>query len=122
LINDIDAALSAARQSNNVKLPDKSKPAVPIKQPLQDEYIVCLEDGLRFRSLKQHLRSKYNMTFEQYRIRWNLPANYPMVCRNYQKRRSQIAKEIGLGRKASNKFKTRKIEANSIMLIEASFP
>lgn len=105
LISAVDGALHAARQSNNDKLPEKSKPAVPIKQSLQDDYIICLEDGLRFRSLRRHLKSKYNMTPEQYRIRWNLPADYPMVCENYKKRRAQIAKEIGLGRKAGSKLK-----------------
>jgi len=101
LIDKVDAALLAVGESGAGKPLDKAKPAVPIKESLQDEYIVCLEDGLRFKTLKRHIRSKYNMTPEQYRIRWNLAADYPMVARNYAKKRSQIAKEIKLGRKTS---------------------
>jgi len=73
------------------------KPAVPIKRSITDEYIVCLDDGKRFKSLKRHLRTQYKMTPEQYREKWNLPLDYPMVAPNYAKARSQLAKQMGLG-------------------------
>lgn len=74
-------------------------PAVPVEESIQDDYIVCLEDGRKLKMLKRHLKSAYNLTPEQYRERWNLPATYPMVAPNYAKRRSNLAMKIGLGRK-----------------------
>lgn len=73
------------------------QPAVPIKKSVTNEYIVCLEDGRTFKSLKRHLRAKYNLSPEQYRAKWGLPAEYPMVAPNYAKARSELAKAIGLG-------------------------
>ncbi len=73
------------------------KPAVPIKRSVTPEYIVCLEDGQKFKSLKRHLRTRYNMTPEQYREKWGLPADYSMVAPNYAAARSQLAKQMGLG-------------------------
>ncbi|ALA18285.1 MULTISPECIES: MucR family transcriptional regulator [Chelatococcus] len=73
------------------------KPAVPIKKSVTPDFIICLEDGKKFKSLKRHLRTQYNMTPEQYREKWGLPADYPMVAPNYAKARSQLAKEMGLG-------------------------
>jgi predicted transcriptional regulator len=73
------------------------KPAVPIKRSITAEYIVCLEDGKKFKSLKRHLRSQYNTTPERYRERWGLPADYPMVAPNYAATRSRLAKQMGLG-------------------------
>lgn len=73
-------------------------PAVPIKKSVTDEFIICLEDGQKFKTLKRHLRSKYNMTPEEYREKWGLPYDYPMVAPNYAKKRSSLAKEMGLGR------------------------
>lgn len=73
-------------------------PAVPIKKSVFPDYLICLEDGRKFRSLKRHLGSVYNMTPEEYRARWNLPHDYPMVAPNYSAVRSKLAKEIGLGR------------------------
>ena len=75
------------------------KPAVPIKKSIQDDYIICLEDGKQLKMLKRYLRSNYNMTPEDYRAKWGLPADYPMVAPSYAKRRSAFAKEFGLGRK-----------------------
>ena len=72
------------------------KPAVPIKRSITTEYLVCLEDGKKFKSLKRHLR-QYRMTPDQYRAKWNLPADYPMVAPNYAAARSQLAKQMGLG-------------------------
>ena len=74
------------------------KPAVSVKKSITDDFLICLEDGKKFKSLKRHLRSKYNMTPEAYREKWSLPYDYPMVAPNYAKRRSQLAKEMGLGR------------------------
>ena len=72
------------------------KPAVPIKRSITPEYLVCLEDGKKFKSLKRHLRTQYRMTPDQYRAKWNLPADYPMVAPNYAAARSQLAKQMGL--------------------------
>jgi len=73
-------------------------PAVPIKQSISENHLVCLEDGLEFKSLKRHLRSHHNLSAEQYRERWGLPADYPMVAPSYSRKRSKLAKENGLGR------------------------
>lgn len=73
------------------------QPAVPIKKSVTNDYIVCLEDGRTFKSLKRHLRAKYNLSPEQYRAKWGLPSDYPMVAPNYAKARSDLAKAIGLG-------------------------
>jgi predicted transcriptional regulator len=72
-------------------------PAVAVKKSVTPDYIVCLEDGKKFKSLKRHLRTQYSMTPEQYREKWGLPADYPMVAPNYAKARSELAKEMGLG-------------------------
>jgi predicted transcriptional regulator len=76
------------------------KPAVPIKKSLTPEYLICLEDGKKLKMLKRYLRSRYSMTPDQYRAKWNLPADYPMVASNYAAQRSEFAKKIGLGRAA----------------------
>ena len=73
------------------------KPAVPIRKSITPDYLVCLEDGKKLKMLKRHLRTAYDMSPEQYRERWNLPADYPMVAPNYAKQRSKLAKAIGLG-------------------------
>jgi predicted transcriptional regulator len=73
-------------------------PAVPVKKSVTPDYIVCLEDGKKLKMLKRYLRSRYKLSPDDYRQRWNLPANYPMVAPNYAKRRSDFAKKIGLGR------------------------
>lgn len=77
------------------------KPAVPIRKSIGDDYIVCLEDGKKFKSLKRHLRTHYGMTPEEYRERWGLPADYPMVAPSYSATRSRLAKANGLGRSAA---------------------
>ncbi len=74
------------------------RPAVPIAQSIEDEYIICLEDGKKFKSLKRHLRACYEMTAEDYRLKWNLPPDYPMVAPGYSRRRSALAVKSGLGR------------------------
>lgn len=78
---------------------EKLQPVVPIKRSVFPDYIVCLEDGKKLKMLKRHIQSAYGLTPEQYRERWNLPADYPMVAPNYAERRSSLAREIGLGRK-----------------------
>jgi predicted transcriptional regulator len=76
---------------------ERPTPAVPIKKSVTPDYIVCLEDGKKLKMLKRHLKTAYNMTPEEYRDRWSLPADYPMVAPNYAKQRSRLAKQIGLG-------------------------
>jgi predicted transcriptional regulator len=78
---------------------EKLVPAVPVKKSVFPDFIVCLEDGKKLKMLKRHLATSYNMTPEQYRERWNLPSDYPMVAPDYAAKRSQLAKSIGLGRK-----------------------
>lgn len=77
----------------------RPEPAVPIKKSFADDYIICLEDGKKLKMLKRHLRTTYNMTPEQYRERWGLASDYPMIAPNYSRHRSEIAKTIGLGTK-----------------------
>jgi len=79
---------------------EELKPAVPIRKSVTPDAIICLEDGKAFKSLKRHLRTHYNLTPEEYREKWSLPADYPMVAPNYSAKRSQLAKDNGLGRKA----------------------
>ena len=90
------SALNAV--SAEVEEPNR-KPAVPIKKSITDEYLICLENGKKFKSLKRHLMSHHGLTPEEYRKRWGLSSDYPMVAPAYAKRRSKLAKEIGLGRK-----------------------
>jgi predicted transcriptional regulator len=80
-------------------VPDKQPPAVPVKRSVFPDHIVCLEDGKELKMLKRHLMTSYNLTPEQYRQKWSLPASYPMVAPDYAARRSTLAKKIGLGRK-----------------------
>lgn len=84
---------------------DRPEPAVPIKKSIHDDYIICLEDGKKLKMLKRHLKTAYNMSPEQYRERWGLPADYPMVAPNYAKQRSSLAMKIGLGRKRKSDAK-----------------
>ncbi len=81
------------------------KPVVPVKKSVTPEYIICLEDGKKLKMLKRHLRTAYGMTPEEYRVKWGLPADYPMVAPNYAEQRSAFAKKIGLGRKTAGKKK-----------------
>ncbi|TCD02250.1 transcriptional regulator [Erythrobacteraceae bacterium CFH 75059] len=89
-------------------LEEPLEPAVPIRSSVKPDYIVCLEDGKKLKMLKRYLKSKYDMTPEQYRERWNLPADYPMVAPNYAETRRDLAKKIGLGRKPGQKQGGRK--------------
>lgn len=83
-----------------VVMEERPQPAVPVKKSVTPDYIVCLEDGKKLKMLKRHLKTAYNMTPEEYRERWGLPADYPMVAPNYARQRSSLAKQIGLGTRA----------------------
>ncbi|MBV9079272.1 MAG: MucR family transcriptional regulator [Methylobacteriaceae bacterium] len=103
LIRTIHGALAAAAQGRaEPAAAEERKPAVPVKKSVTPDYIICLEDGRRFKSLRRHLRTRYNMTPEQYRERWSLPYDYPMVAPNYAETRSALAKGMGLGRPRLN--------------------
>ena len=98
LIQSVFKTLSSAGKDGGQ--PGKPQPAVPVKRSVFPDYIICLEDGKKLKMLKRHLRSTYNMTPDEYRAKWGLPAEYPMVAPNYAEQRSQFAKKIGLGRGA----------------------
>ncbi len=98
LIRGVHEALS--RIDAGEAEPEPLDPAVPVKKSVTQDHIVCLEDGKKFKSLKRHLRTKYDMSPEEYREKWGLPADYPMVAPSYAKQRSELAKKMGLGRKA----------------------
>ena len=104
-IQQIYQSLTRLNSQQTFRFAPRSEPAVPIDQSVQSDYIVCLEDGLKLKMLKRHLKTSYNMTPDQYRERWNLPSNYPMVAPDYAKRRSTIAKGIGLGTRRGEKQK-----------------
>jgi predicted transcriptional regulator len=97
LIQDVYRTLSGV--GKDPVQPDKPQPAVPVKKSVFPDHIVCLEDGKKLKMLKRHLKTAYNMTPEQYRERWGLPPDYPMVAPNYARHRSSLAKKIGLGTK-----------------------
>ena len=99
LINDVYDALSKAAIKASQPTREKRKPAVPIGKSVTDDYIICLEDGKRFKSLKRHLRTHYDMSPEEYREEWTLPHDYPMVAPNYAKQRSKLAKQMKLGQR-----------------------
>ncbi len=105
-VTDVPGLIATVHQGLATLGPEpKPKPAVPIKQSVKPEYIVCLDDGKKLKMLKRHLRTAYNMTPDDYRKRWGLPGDYPMVAPNYAKQRSKLAKKIGLGRKPETKAK-----------------
>ena len=97
LIQQVHRSLCNLGSTRSYLLQDRSEPVVPIEDSVHPDYIVCLEDGRRLKMLKRHLRTAYNMTPDQYRERWGLSSDYPMVAPNYAKRRSNLAKDIGLG-------------------------
>jgi predicted transcriptional regulator len=97
LINSVHGALTRIASGQVEEAPVALTPAVPVKKSVTPDYIVCLEDGKKFKSLKRHLRTQYSMTPEQYREKWGLPADYPMVASNYAKTRSELARSMGLG-------------------------
>lgn len=97
IIKTVYGTLSHLDQNNGAS--SQLKPAVPVKKSYTDEYIICLEDGKKLKMLKRYLRSHYDMSPEEYRAKWKLPADYPMVAPNYAARRSEFAKQIGLGKR-----------------------
>ncbi|MCI5073539.1 MucR family transcriptional regulator [Oricola sp.] len=99
LISEIHVALGKTLGGVVEEVQEKPRPAVNPKRSVTDDYIICLEDGQKFKSLKRHLMSHYGMTPEEYREKWGLPADYPMVAPSYAAQRSKLAREMGLGRK-----------------------
>ena len=97
LISDVHTALRGLRSAIPSEQAEELKPAVPVKKSIAADYLICLEDGKKFKSLKRHLRTHYNLSPEEYREKWNLPHDYPMVAPNYAAARSQLAKQMGLG-------------------------
>jgi predicted transcriptional regulator len=105
LISQVHAALARVSGKPGDAPAEPLKPAVSVKKSITPEYIICLEDGKKFKSLKRHLRTQYNMTPEQYRDKWDLNADYPMVAPNYAAARSQLAKQMGLGQQRRRRTK-----------------
>ena len=105
LINQIHAALTRVSGKSGDSLAEPLRPAISVKKSITPEFIVCLEDGKKFKSLKRHLRTQYNMTPEQYREKWSLGTDYPMVAPNYAAARSQLAKQMGLGQQRRRRAK-----------------
>lgn len=105
LIAQVHTALARVSGKSGDAPVEPLKPAVSVKKSITPEYIVCLEDGKKFKSLKRHLRTQYNMTPEQYREKWGLGADYPMVAPNYAAARSQLAKQMGLGQQRRRRVK-----------------
>lgn len=103
LIGDVHAALARAASGAEVPEREDMKPAVAVKRSVTPDYIICLEDGKKFKSLKRHLRTHYKLSPDEYRAKWGLPHDYPMVAPNYAAARSQLAKKMGLGIKRDGK-------------------
>jgi predicted transcriptional regulator len=103
LINEIHSALVKVTAGTAAAPAEPPKPAVAPRKSVTSDYIVCLEDGKKFKSLKRHLRTQYNMSPEESREKWGLPADYPMVAPNYAKARSALAKQMGLGQQRRRK-------------------
>lgn len=99
VINEVHRALSSAVTEAEKPETPELKPAVSIRRSVSPDYIICLEDGKKFKSLKRHLRTHYNLSPDEYRDKWSLPRDYPMVAPNYAEARSQLAKKMGLGQK-----------------------
>ena len=96
LIRDVHSTLKELKSANGATV--APEPAIPVKKSITDDFLICLEDGKKFKSLKRHLRSKYGMSPEEYREKWGLPYDYPMVAPSYARKRSALAKEMGLGK------------------------
>ena len=103
LIEQVFRTLSNLGNGGSMPSVDRPQPAVPIKKSITPEFIICLEDGKKLKMLKRHLKTAYDMSPEDYRERWGLPQDYPMVAPNYAKQRSRLAKDIGLGTKGKSK-------------------
>ena len=103
IIKEVHDALTHATSGTVEPIKEDLKPAVPIKKSIAPDYIICLNDGRKFKSLKRHLRTQYDISPEEYREMWGLPADYPMVAPNYANQRSQLAKKMGLGQRRRGK-------------------
>lgn len=97
LIDNVSRMLQHLAQPPAIAAPEPQRPAVAISKSIKPDYLICLMDGKRFRSLKRHLKSRYGMTPDEYRTRWGLPSDYPMVAPGYARERSELAKAMGLG-------------------------
>jgi predicted transcriptional regulator len=97
LIADVHTALRGLQSNVVPEAAEELKPAVPVRKSIAADFIICLEDGKKFKSLKRHLRTHYNLSPEEYREKWGLPHDYPMVAPNYARARSDLAKKMGLG-------------------------
>jgi len=97
LIHQVFDALANATNGTGRRMPEKAEPAISIRKSITPDYLICLEDGKKFKSLKRHLRTHYNLGPEEYREKWRLPPDYPMVAPNYAQARSRLAKKMGLG-------------------------
>ena len=100
IIQTVYNTLSGLADDVAKAVPEVRKPAIPVRRSVTPDFLFCLEDGRKMKTLKRHLRTTYNLTPHEYRSRWNLPSDYPMVAPNYAKRRSDFAKKIGLGRRS----------------------
>ena len=103
VINNIYSSLNSLNSQSSKKVTEVFKPAISIRRSVTPDYIVCLEDGKKLKMLKRHLRASYGMSPDDYRAKWGLPLDYPMVAPNYAEQRSNFAKKIGLGRKKGEK-------------------
>ena len=103
LINDVHSAIVRVKSGPAPAPAEAPRPSVPIKKSVMSDFIICLEDGKKFKSLKRHLRTQYGMTPEEYRDKWGLEPDYPMVAPNYARARSQLAKNMGLGQQRRRK-------------------
>jgi len=99
LINNVQTAFRGLGEEKSAPAKSEQAPAVPIKKSVTPDYIVCLEDGKKLKMLKRHLKTVYDMSPDEYRAKWSLPPEYPMVAPNYAKARSEMATKLGLGRK-----------------------
>jgi len=108
VINTVYGSLTSLNGQTTTTAGEAPKPAVSIRRSITPDYIVCLEDGKKLKMLKRHLRAAYGMSPDEYRLKWGLPADYPMVAPNYAIQRSAFAKKIGLGRKKGEKMPRRK--------------
>ncbi len=113
LLRNVHTAILGLAGAGKPEPEEPSKPAVPVKKSITPDYLICLEDGKKLKMLKRYLRTQYDMSPDDYRRKWNLPSDYPMVAPNYAARRSEFAKQIGLGRiggakKAAKKTRARK--------------
>ena len=114
LIKSIYSALTQAAAGNDEEPRVELRPAVAVKKSITPDYIICLEDGKKFKSLKRHLRTTFDMTPEQYRAKWKLSADYPMVAPNYAKVRSELARAIGLGQSRKKEMPAARLAPRSV--------